>query len=148
MYGFSIFQCSPLHFLLQYQCQRVRLQFLISIYNLAPNINEFICWQVLDLLFYGSELFSFEINREISKLKFLNDYLFWLVSPPQHLQRNHITFFLGFDNDLNILSVTCLVVSTFVLQKKKISKSITYKTHYFFTHVDSNIVSEIEKQSI
>ena len=134
MYGFSIFQCSPLHFLLQYQCQIVRLQFLISIYNLAPNINEFICWQVLDILFYGSELFSFEINREISKLKFLNDYFFWLVSPPQHLQRNHITFFLGFDNDLNILSIKCLVVSTFVLQKKRSPNPLLIKL-IIFSHM-------------
>ena len=63
-----------LHFLMQcQQYQAIILELLNSIYKLDAKIRKLSNGKLLHLLFYGSKLYSFEINREIIKLtiKFL-----------------------------------------------------------------------------
>ena len=59
-----------------WQCQHyqtIKLELLNSIYNLDPKIKKWSNDKLLHLLWYGSKLYSFEVNGEIIKLtlKFL-----------------------------------------------------------------------------
>ena len=108
----SIWDCgsstkTTLHFLLQcQQYQTVRLELLNSIYNFDPKIRNMSNDKLLHLLFYGTKLYCFEINREAIKLtikilklsKRFERPLLWSLFPltPQHLRRSLNTFFLNF----------------------------------------------------